>query len=811
MSMFRPAPLFAAMQLALLGTLPAAAVAAEDSQKPIEVIVVTASGFEQKLVDAPASISVINGIDLQTKPYVTLLDAVRELEGVDVGETRDKTGQGTVSMRGMGSDYTLILIDGRRQNNNGDIYPNNFGGNQFNHIPPMSAVERIEVIRGPASTLYGADALGGVINIITKKNIQSTQLALSHSRTLQTDSVWGDDITSDFSLLTPLLQDKLSMALRGAHYKRQASNPEYAPATDPNGVVQSRELGFGGGGKTVDNNNWSAGASLHFTPDARQTLSLIYDVSKQQYDNEGNQLGTEDTYDAMLRNVNGQMQPRAGYARDQRFSRQQLALQHIGDWQSWRSDVGLSYIETANLSRTLPFTVQERGLLQDFWNQACLAAGGRNNSAKNCIPAWLAGRNDAARSSAFTALPEAQKLAFMQQHLSAAQYQQLLNLLPRDSRVMQSSQYTLDAKAEIPLDQHRLVLGGQWINGEMEDGVFGMFGDGYAEGTVQNHDMWSLFGEDNWDITNAVTLTAGVRYDDHNVFGGQVSPRLYSVWTLSPAWTLKGGVSTGYKTPKTSDLYPGITMFGGQGVSPGVGNPELQPETSINTEIALYYSHDDGHQLNLTLFRNEFEDKISSGGDAIPPCDRATAGQRCADVGAGWADLGYISFTQKVNIDRVDIQGAELAGEYQLPYGLRLKGNYTLTDSEQKSGSSQGQPMTNTARHMANLTLDWQVIDPLRLSLVGEIRSKRYRGFDAVLNKQLYYKDYEVLHLGASYQLSDNIRLNARINNLLDQDFTSYQTSFVPVEGGGYTGSYVDDFNNKDKARNFWLGLNVEF
>lgn len=56
-------------------------------------------------------------------------------------------------MRGMGSDYTLILIDGKRQNNHGDIYPNNFGDNQFNHIPPLDAIERIEVIRGLASTL----------------------------------------------------------------------------------------------------------------------------------------------------------------------------------------------------------------------------------------------------------------------------------------------------------------------------------------------------------------------------------------------------------------------------------------------------------------------------------------------------------------------------------------------------------------------------------------------------------------------------------------------------------------------------------
>ena len=152
--------------------------------KDFEAVVVTASGFEQKITDAPASISVITPEDLASRPYMTLLDAVRDLEGVDIGETRDKTGQGTISMRGMGSDYTLILINGKRQNNHGDIYPNSFGGNQFNHIPPLDAIDRVEIIRGPASTLYGADAMGGVINIITKRNLDTWSGSATLGRTV---------------------------------------------------------------------------------------------------------------------------------------------------------------------------------------------------------------------------------------------------------------------------------------------------------------------------------------------------------------------------------------------------------------------------------------------------------------------------------------------------------------------------------------------------------------------------------------------------------------------------------------------------
>jgi len=234
----------AAIALALNGMAQAA-----DDARELETVVVSAAGFEQKIADAPASISVITKEELEKRPYMTLLDAVRDLEGVDIGETRDKTGQGTISMRGMGSDYTLILVDGKRQNNHGDIYPNSFGGNQFNHIPPLDAIERIEVIRGPASTLYGADAMGGVINIITKKVADKWQGSVSHSRTFESKDEFGDDVTTDFSVMGPLVSGKLGLALRGSFYNRLASNPTYESVTDPAGNVISRSLGFGGGAK----------------------------------------------------------------------------------------------------------------------------------------------------------------------------------------------------------------------------------------------------------------------------------------------------------------------------------------------------------------------------------------------------------------------------------------------------------------------------------------------------------------------------------------------------------------------------------
>jgi len=154
-----------------------------------------------------------------------------------------------------------------------------------------------------------------------------------------------------------------------------------------------------------------------------------------------------------------------------------------------------------------------------------------------------------------------------------------------------------------------------------------------------------------------------------------------------------------------------------------------------------------------------------------------------------------------VNIDEAVVQGAELAGRWQGAERLGVRANYTYTDSEQKSGPSRGEPLGDSARHMANASIDWQASERFNLFLSAEVRSKRYRGLDADSGEQLYWKDYQVFHLGAAYTFSERVTLNARINNLLDRDFTSYQYTFVDAGDSSYTVAAQDDYNNKDKAR----------
>ena len=155
-----------------------AQAAAEPMELDPVVIVVSASSIATSVQDAPASITVIDQADLQAKGGRDLKDVLRTVPGLNL--TRSNDGNSQVSFRGLSSSRTLTLIDGKRVSTR-NTFARHYQGDL--QIVPLDAIERIEVVRGPMSTLYGSDAMGGVINIITKKAVE----------------VWSGSITTDFA------------------------------------------------------------------------------------------------------------------------------------------------------------------------------------------------------------------------------------------------------------------------------------------------------------------------------------------------------------------------------------------------------------------------------------------------------------------------------------------------------------------------------------------------------------------------------------------------------------------------------------
>lgn len=685
--------------------------AASGQTQVLEKYVVTAAGFEQQIQNAPASISVIDRVELSQKRINSLAEALGEIEGIDVGDSAGKTGGLNISIRGMPSDYTLILVDGRRQNAAGNITPNGFGETSTSFLPPPSAIERIEVIRGPMSTLYGSDAMGGVVNIITHKVAQRWNGSLTLGGTLQENRDFGDTYNANFYASGPLVNRYLGLTLRGSYFKRAASDLSYENDAGAEVEVSKR------GPSPVESDISTFGARLSYLANQHHDLWLDGDWSWQTYDNSDAQLGTLGIQ---------------GYTEKQKFNREQFTGAHI-----WRFGSG-----------TL-----ESSLMKNF-----------TETIGRTIPSGTPGK------------------------------------APGSTRTLESENIVLDSKAVLTFHRHHVSLGGQYWEAEMVDGV---------APAPYEHTQWALFIEDEWRFIPNVGLTAGVRHDDHNTFGGHTNPRLYLVWNATPNWTFKGGVSQGFKVPRLDQIANGITGFTGQGTRPTIGTPSLKPETSTTTEFGIGYDNHNGFTANFSVFHNEFQDKIATG-PGLPNCSFATSPNRpdCVDYG-NWPAVD--EFAQSINVDEAVTQGFEFSSRYRISNAWSLLTNYTYTDSEQKSGASAGLPLSNTPRHMVNARLRWDVSKRFSLWLNGEHRSGRYRPEDTATSraKATYgdYRSYEVFHLGASYKVNERLTLNGTLYNLLDKDFVSYG-AYVSNTGTGAI-SYTNLYSNNQEPRRLWISATL--
>jgi len=129
----------------------------------VEDIVVTANRRETNIQDVGASIDVLSELALQQGQYSFALDALQTLPGVSVSQNSSFGGVASVRLRGAAGDQTMILIDGVQMND--ASAPG--GAYDFASLDPFD-LDRIEVLKGPQSVLYGSDAMGGVVHFITK-------------------------------------------------------------------------------------------------------------------------------------------------------------------------------------------------------------------------------------------------------------------------------------------------------------------------------------------------------------------------------------------------------------------------------------------------------------------------------------------------------------------------------------------------------------------------------------------------------------------------------------------------------------------
>ena len=597
------------LTISLFSLFSQTALAQATGQDKIENITVTASGFEQLLSQAPASVSVIDRKQLAQRAYKDITDALRDVPGVTV------TGGGyrqDISVRGLPAQYTTILVDGKKQTGR-ESQPNGSGGYEQDWLPPLDSIERIEIVRGPMSTLYGSVAMGGVINIITRKNYRKWSGNLRAETKIQGNSDSGADSQIQLAFSGPLIENLLSITASGLYQKREEDDIERGYA--------EKELR-------------NMRTAFHLTPNTTDTLTFEYILQDQT-----------------RTSTPGKSLPERNSLSETESERHSYALTHEGKYKDLTSR---SYVQQESVENV-----------------------GRNITIDNLV--------------------------------ANTQWSLILN------------------------ESHMVTLGAEFLEESLDD-----FDTNSGDATNIENSQWSVYGEDEWRLTDKLAFTLGLRLDDNEQFNSQVSPRAYAVYNINDNWVLKGGVSTGYRTPELREMAEGWVQESRGGNI--YGNPALSPETTVNKEIALYFSGDDGFEYSITAFHNDFDDKI-----AIATCE--------LDVCLDDTDR------YNINIDEAESYGAELAARYNIG-NWSFNGAYSYTRSEQKTGANEGLPLVQQPKHLFTLNTTY------RLSETGEIWSRwTVRGEETALtsvsSRSILSPGVGVFDIGYNTKLTRNIKLLA--------------------------------------------------
>lgn len=184
------------------------ALAAEDLQEfAMDDFVVTASRTKTAIVDTPVNMSVIDAQTIESRHYTDIAEALKDVPGADV--ISEGTGAFEKKVILNGDERVVVLVDGRRVNI--DMGTMSRASFDLNQLPDVAQIERIEVVKGHGGALYGSDAVGGVVNIITKK---------ADHKFGKRSFAMGSNQARDFKSVSAFKKGKTGVTLAGSKYKQ---------------------------------------------------------------------------------------------------------------------------------------------------------------------------------------------------------------------------------------------------------------------------------------------------------------------------------------------------------------------------------------------------------------------------------------------------------------------------------------------------------------------------------------------------------------------------------------------------------------
>jgi outer membrane cobalamin receptor len=714
-----------------------------------EMNVTSASRSSKNAGELPITIYVVTREEILRNHYTSLVDVLKSLPGIRVSQPGSGELGESFELRGLvGNLYTLILINGL------PIKPSGVTGMPIGAQLPVREAERIEVIYGPAAAVYGADAVSGVINIITREANRGTfvsgNLGLGSADYRNGDFMVGGKTGKNKNILQYTFYGGLSEV--------SDVNVEsgYDEVYNPLQYLQKKGYKYSIGPTSYDpiniTENILRSAGISSTSFVKKNYPVNYEGSltipeMENLPASSNHLGFQLKYRGISMSFNNMYRrSHSSLCQSSYFYKYNNPQNFWGDnirstTLSYNHDWSAKFMTTTNLS----------SLVYRMDNNSSMGVTFVNYTDR--IYRYAASR-DILFEQLFTVVPS-KGLEIM----SGITYQYSGNL-PQTSFL------------DNPFRERKYSFFSTKM--DLIDTLSGNFG--FNPLVYHN---FSIFSQAYWSV-KSFRFMGGLRFDNNSRYGMRLSPRLAGLYILNQKTSFRGSISFAYKAPSSSVAYQSLAVKTGKNLDSllyfSIPNSNLEPEEFMAVELGLIRKHSSGFNFNLSVYYNEIRNNIVdryvhlnelSLPLAVQLTDTSSVLQR---VNAG--NSVYRLYGLQATLRATDIiKSVHLSGElsvtmakssYNFPELLQMAGDYLNNFRLIPRHNGQLKVSARPARNLyVQITSVWssswlRVIIPVR-SLYEELL-KDYDGF--------YSMD-----LVADYKIGLNLNAFFKVNNLFDEKY----------------------------------------
>lgn len=721
-----------------------------DDADALDTIVVTATRSEEAAGDVAATVSVIDAEQIDAQLARDLRDLVRYEPGISVGNDLNRFGLSGFTIRGLGGNRVAIEVDGIPIS---DAFAIGSFSSAVRDGVDVDILKQVEIVRGPGSSLYGSDALAGVVGFVTKDpdDFVSADDAFYGRIKLGLHEI--DDGEAANALVAAGGERWATMAMAGAKRGHERDNRgENRTETSARTALNPQ-----------DYDDESLLGKLLFKGVDGHRFQLTVDAQRSEVDT--------DVFSGRTTTASGPSVIRvADLTAADRFDRDRISLDYTYEGSTALFDE-LHLLAYAQDSETTQDTFESRVTTAASGAQTAVERERRFDfdQAIDGIEATL--RRDFALGGSEHRLvygfdwqrtDTAQRRDGLQRNLATGVESPVVSpdTFPvRDFPLSETTESAIFVQDRIRWADGRFELlpGLRWDSIELDP------------------TLDPIFAADNPGI-----VPVGVDYDE-------VSPRLGASWRFDSIWSLHAQWSEGFRAPPFSDVNVGFTnvQFG----YTAIPNPDLKPEYSTGFELGLRARGEAGYAA-LTVFRNDYDDFIESL------------------INVGIDPVSNLIVFQSQNIADVRIEGAEFRGSLDLSaWSDALQGWRFDTALSYAKGDDRTRdlPLDSIDPARAVAGLGYEASDARWGAELIATAVRRKSRIDASLGPRFEPDGYVLLDLLAHWRPFDAITINAGIFNLLDKTYWNWSD----VRGRSATDATIDRYSSP--GRNVGLNLIFEF